>query len=187
MSEHTPPSAVPHEEIIVQLEEHNRSLQQQIDALQQQVAAQEVQIQTQEQIAAQQAAIIQQLHASLTQEKPLLDPSLPDQQREVLQAILDLPDEDNSFVEAEKLIGTLEGQPMTENFCESFKKVLFTRGWGAVCTTCLKPSGILWKSNKRYLNGGGGQFSHSAPSPHGGFTKIIKFQFDKKSYRKKHP
>lgn len=178
MSEHTPTSAQTHEERIAELQKQNSVLQQQIDMLQQQVAEQNAELSAQKEIAAQQAATIAQLQEALTQEKPLLDPSLPEQQREVLQAILELPED--SFGEAEKLMEPLVGLPMTQAFCNSFKAVLKKKSWGVVCEKCRKPSLVSWHAGHGYTEGGRAQFSHSGPSPHGSIVEIRKFQFIKK-------
>ena len=113
----------------------------------------------------------------------LIQADLPESQKAVLQAILDLPED--AFADAEKLIATIEGQAMTEAFCNSIKAILKLKKWGVCCETCNKPSTLLWHKNKRCAEKGSAEFSHIGTS-HGGTTRIKKFQFvGKKDQRKK--
>lgn len=171
-------SALPPEEVIVQLEGEKQELQRQVDELRQQLAERDSRINTQELIGAQQAATIQLLQASLTQEKPVLDPNLPEHQRSVLQAILDLPED--AFTEAEKLMEPLEGQPMTEVFARSINAILKKRDWRVTCPQCSKQSMITWHRNgttTRCREGGRAEFVHAHPSPHRVHTKICIYKF----------
>lgn len=115
--------------------------------------------------------------ATDTKSSPIRE-DLPERQRAVLQAILELPE--NAFKEAEGLIGTLQGQPMSEYFADSFKGILRAKGWGVTCESCSKPSVILWRADKRYTNGGYAQFSHSGPSSHGSMITIRNVNLVKK-------
>lgn len=112
-----------------------------------------------------------------------LHPDLPDQQRDVLQAIVELPND--LFEQAKILIATLDGQPMTEAFVNSFKNVLRAKGWGVECENCQKPSVLVWVAGGRYAEGGRAKFSHTGPAPHGSMTSIKKFEFVKKADRRK--
>ena len=109
---------------------------------------------------------------------PIIQENLPESQKAVLQAILDLPDD--AFADAEKLMATIEGQPMTKAFADSFKAILRVKEWGVVCKTCEKPSVIHWRPDARYSGGGNAQFIHSSPSPHGSIAVIGNFQLVKK-------
>ncbi len=103
---------------------------------------------------------------------------LPEFQRAILQSILALPP--NAFENAEDLIGEIVGLPMSEAFCKSLRAVLLAKDWGLICHTCGKVSNLHWNSNPNYAEGGRGQFSHSAPTPHGSLTRIRKFKFARK-------
>lgn len=113
---------------------------------------------------------------------PLLRDDLPKEQREVLQAIIDLPDD--NFADAPQLMKKLEGQPVTEVFVKSLTLVLRHKKWGVQCQTCCQPSVLLWHRNLRCKQGGSAEFSHTGTS-HGGMTKICNFYFVAKPDRRR--
>lgn len=137
-----------------------------------------------DQLLSLQGNTIAKLQAAMAKKEPsetpssLLHPDLPDAQRAVLLAILNLPDD--AFVEAEKLMEPLVGQPMTQSFCNSFKGILRKKSWGVACHKCQRPSILVWHVNTRCLEGGSAEFSHASPGPHGGLTKICRFSICKK-------
>lgn len=112
----------------------------------------------------------------------LIRDDLPQPQKIVLQAILDLPE--GAFAEAETLLKAIEGEPMIEAFVKSFTAVLRSRKWGVKCETCGKPSVLLWHKNERCAEGGSAEFSHTGTS-HGGTTKIRCFCFLPKPDRRR--
>lgn len=131
---------------------------------------------------------IADLRAALTKKESSVAPSilcseLPETQREVLQAILDLPEDE--FAEAEKLMEPLIGQPMNEVFANSFKAALQKKGWGVVCETCKAPSTIAWRKDVRYESNGYAQFTHTGASSHGCITKVRLFNLILKRDRRR--
>ncbi len=104
---------------------------------------------------------------------------LPETQRVVLQAIADLPDD--SFAEGERLIGTLEGQSMTESFSKSLASVMRKKKWGVSCGTCGSPATLSWVPSDRYAQGGLALYSHTGESgktvSHSGLTEIVRSKF----------
>ncbi len=117
-------------------------------------------------------------------EKPcIILPRLPENQRAVLQAILDLPED--AFSEAEKLIATLEGQPFSEAYSKSFSLVLREKKWLAVCT-CGKPAAVYWHKDNKYAENGRAFFSHTGNEvnkgkvQHGSLTRIPHLKFVKR-------
>lgn len=134
---------------------------------------------------------IAELRATMAKKEPsetlssILLSDLPEAQRAVLQSILNLHDGDNAFAETERLIGTLEGQPMTQAFANSFKAVLQTKCWGVVCETCKAPSTISWRRDVRYESKGYAQFTHTGPSSHGCITKVRIFNLVQKIDRRR--
>jgi hypothetical protein len=151
-----------------------------LPVLRSRMAEQESQIDVLKRVNAEQAETIRRLEKLLHKEKQTLHSDLPENQRVVLQAILDLSDklpDEEAFREAKRLLSQLEGQPMTEAFAKSLNSVLRQKNWGVLCEKCSRSSLVLWHAGKTYAEGGRGRFSHAGSTPHGTLTTIPKFIF----------
>ena len=101
-------------------------------------------------------------------------------QRNVLEAIQKLPVD--AFKEAEKLLNTIEGQPLSEAFSKSFAAVLRKQKGSVLCGSCGASAAVYWHADTRYAENGRAFFSHSnaekngAKIQHGSLTSIPRFK-----------
>lgn len=111
---------------------------------------------------------------------------LKPKEREVLQAILDLPND--AFVEAGQLLEALDGEPMTEAFAKSLSAVLARKDWSVKCDKCGAKASIYWQSNNRMTLGGIARFGHAGvngTTKHQSISRIRKLSFLKKIDRRR--
>lgn len=165
-----------------------------VTEIEQRLAAVEALAVTLEKRSVEQQQIIDSQQKIIEELKELLKPStssilrddLKPKEREVLQGILDLPED--AFSEAEQLIASIIGSPMTEAFAKSFAAVMTQKKWAVACGKCEKPSAIYWSAGQRYAEGGRGQFSHAGKNgsdKHGSLSVIPELQFLKKIDRRR--